>query len=269
MSARDFMPNDWFSEPVRLAALAAVCVGLASLESWWPLVRFSGDRRGHYVSNLTLTCLLIVSNVALASLPTAAVVWSTRAGVGICSALGLPGWASLISCLVGLDLGAYWAHRSLHRVGWAWRFHAVHHSEAYVDVTTAFRQHPVETVWRFGFTTLAAAAVGAPLWCLAVYLSASAMNALLEHANVAPPSRLDRWVRLALVTPGMHKVHHSRVKSETNSNYANLFSGWDRVFGTYHPGEAPQSPYGLDGFDDAARQSIAGVLCGPLSVSDH
>ena len=104
------------------------------------------------------------------------------------------------------------------------QFHRVHHSEREVNVTTAFRQHPGESLWRIFWQMLAILIFGLPLWVVVMYLMLSGLNAQLEHANIRVNGFLDRMVRLLFVTPNMHKVHHSREQKETDTNYANIFS---------------------------------------------
>ncbi|MHC2434974.1 sterol desaturase/sphingolipid hydroxylase (fatty acid hydroxylase superfamily) [Bradyrhizobium sp. USDA 4451] len=106
---------------------------------------------------------------------------------------------------------------------------------------------------------------GTPAWVLVSYLTLSALNAQFEHANIRLPERLDRWLRLVFVTPNMHKMHHSRHQPETDSNYSNLLSIWDRIGGTYNRGPRfAELRYGLDGFDDAEKQSLPGLLKMPF-----
>jgi sterol desaturase/sphingolipid hydroxylase (fatty acid hydroxylase superfamily) len=143
------------------------------------------------------------------------------------SVLGLKSWAQLIVGVLVLDLFAYFAHVLLHKSWLGWQFHRVHHSENAVDVTTAFRQHPGETVWRILWQLAAIVLLGIPLWVVVVYLILSGLNAELEHANIRLNSRVDHLLRLLVVTPNMHKVHHSRDQRETDSNYSNIFSIWD------------------------------------------
>jgi sterol desaturase/sphingolipid hydroxylase (fatty acid hydroxylase superfamily) len=177
----------------------------------------------------------------------------------------LPPWTVLVLGIASLDLSAYAAHVALHRTGVGWRFHRVHHSDREVDVTTAFRQHPGETVWRVLWQLPPIVLFGLPLWVVAVYVTLSGLNAQLEHANLRVDERWDRILRLFVVTPNMHKVHHSREQKETDSNYANLFSVWDRLFGTFTPDVRFETlRYGLDGLDDPKSQSVAGLLSLPL-----
>ncbi|MBV9925537.1 MAG: sterol desaturase family protein [Acidobacteria bacterium] len=172
---------------------------------------------------------------------------------------------TLVFGVAALDFFGYWAHRMLHQSWLGWQFHRVHHSEAAVDVTTAFRQHPGETVWRMLWQLGAVVLFGLPLWVVAVYLTLSGLNAQLEHANIKLVDRLDGLLRLIVVTPNMHKAHHSRIQKETDTNYSNIFSFWDRLCGTYTPRiDFGELRYGLDGFDDPHRQSLRGLLTMPF-----
>ena len=186
-------------------------------------------------------------------------------GVGLFAMITLPVWFQAVLSVVALDLFAYFAHVLLHKSWLGWQFHRVHHSESTVDVTTAFRQHPGETVWRIFWQLAAIVVFGLPLWIVIVYLILSTLNAQLEHANIKMNRSLERCLRLLIVTPHMHKVHHSRDQMLTDSNYSNIFSLWDRVFGTYTSEIDFQSlRYGLDGFDAKERQTVRGLLKMPF-----
>jgi sterol desaturase/sphingolipid hydroxylase (fatty acid hydroxylase superfamily) len=169
--------------------------------------------------------------------------------------------------IVALDCSAYLAHRALHASLVLWRFHRVHHSDPAVDVTTTIRQHPGEGLVRYAFMAAAALAVGATPGGFAIYRAWSALHGLLEHANVRTPRRLDTLFILVVTTPNMHKVHHSRTAAETNTNYGNIFSLFDRLFATFTPSaRGTHVVYGLDGFDDAATQTTGGLLALPFRV---
>ena len=156
-------------------------------------------------------------------------------------------------------------HLLLHKLPLGWRFHRVHHSELEADVTTAFRQHPGETLWRSLWQCIGTVAFGLPFWVLPVYLSLSSLNALLEHANLRVHESVDRFLRLLIVTPNMHKIHHSRVADETDSNYSNIFSVWDRLFGTYTRRPEYQTlSYGLDRSDSKQKQRLKELIIEPF-----
>ncbi|HVR38057.1 MAG TPA: sterol desaturase family protein, partial [Thermoanaerobaculia bacterium] len=226
----------------------SVCALLWSLETIWPLQRYRGSRLRHALPNIALTAIVVLLNLALSFL--VAAVSGKNSGV-----------LNAILGIAALDLAAYLAHVTMHKSGFAWRFHRVHHSENEVDVTTAFRQHPGETLWRVAWQLPPILLLGLPLGVVVLYLTLSTLNAQLEHANLRISERADRIVRWLFVTPNMHKVHHSRMQRETDSNYANIFSMWDRLFGTYtRQADVASLRYGLDGFDEASSQSIRGLL---------
>jgi sterol desaturase/sphingolipid hydroxylase (fatty acid hydroxylase superfamily) len=153
----------------------------------------------------------------------------------------------------------------MHKIPAFWRFHAVHHSDPEVDVTTTIRQHPGESVIRYVFLAAFAFALGAGPGAFAVYRLASVLNGLLEHANLRAPLWLDRALSLVTTWPHMHKLHHSRSAAQTDTNFANLFSCWDRAFGTFTPSRfGVNISYGLDGLDDPATQTTVGLLALPF-----
>jgi sterol desaturase/sphingolipid hydroxylase (fatty acid hydroxylase superfamily) len=135
----------------------------------------------------------------------------------------------------------------MHRVPALWRVHRVHHSDRFVDVTTTLRQHPLETLLRFLFIMVTALPLGLPVAAVAAYRLLSVINALFEHANLRLWQPLDGLLSLVVVTPNMHKVHHSRFQPETDSNYGNILSLFDRAFRTFTPTErSARVEYGLD-----------------------
>ena len=253
------------TDQARLVMLVGLCSLLWTLESFIPLYRFRDSRVRHALPNVGLTVTLVITNLSLSFSSAFVAGFSVRNGIGLFSFLGLPSWAQIICGVLALDLFAYFAHVLLHKSWLGWQFHRVHHSENAVDVTTAFRQHPGETVWRILWLLAAIVLFGIPLWIVVLYLIFSGLNAELEHANIRLNLRIDRLLRLLLVTPNMHKVHHSRDQRETDSNYSNIFSLWDRLFGTYTSSiNFPTLNYGLDGFDVNERQTLRGLLKMPF-----
>ena len=253
------------TDQARLVMLIVLCGLLWALESIIPLYRFRNGRVRHAMPNVALTLMLVITNLSLSFSSAYLADFSVRNGIGLFLFLGLSSWIQIIFGVLALDLFAYFAHVLLHKSWLGWQFHRVHHSENAVDVTTAFRQHPGETVWRILWQLAAIVVFGIPLWVVIVYLIFSGLNAELEHANIRLSLRIDRLLRLLIVTPNMHKVHHSREQRETDSNYSNIFSLWDRLFGTYTSAvDFRKLSYGLDGFDVRERQSLSGLLKMPF-----
>jgi sterol desaturase/sphingolipid hydroxylase (fatty acid hydroxylase superfamily) len=253
----------------RLGFLALTFGVLWLFEAAFPLFGFAREhRRGHALRNFALTVIFLLMNLLLSPISPLAVRMAAQAQSGLSYWLGLgPAWQLAVG-IVGLDLFAYFAHLTMHRIAWLWNFHRVHHADSEIDVTTAFREHPGETMWRIGWHVAGVFAFGTPMWVLLIYLTLSAFNGQLEHANIRLPARLDRWLRLIFVTPNMHKVHHSRDLPETDMNYANLLSIWDRLGRSYsHGPRFAELHYGLDGFDDPEKQSVGGLLKMPFMNS--
>jgi sterol desaturase/sphingolipid hydroxylase (fatty acid hydroxylase superfamily) len=250
---------------MRLLALVALCGLLWSLESIVPLYRYQNSRVRHALPNVVLTLILVLTNLALSFGSAYLAAFTVRHSIGLVFLFGLSGWTRAVAGVVALDLFAYTAHLLLHKSWLGWQFHRVHHSENAVDVTTAFRQHPGETIWRILWQLAAILVFGIPLSVVIVYLILSSFNAQIEHANIRLHRNLDRVLRLLIVTADMHKLHHSRDQKETDSNYSNIFSFWDRVFGTYTSAvNFQQLRYGLDGFDGKEGQTLTGLLKMPF-----
>jgi sterol desaturase/sphingolipid hydroxylase (fatty acid hydroxylase superfamily) len=255
----------WISEQARLYGLILLCALLWTLESVAPLYRYGRERLPHAFPNVVLALLLVATNFALSAGSARLAAFTERDGIGLFSLLGMSSLMKLIPGVAALDFFGYLAHLLLHKSRLGWRFHRVHHSEKTVDVTTAFRQHPGETVWRILWQLAAVVVFGLPLWVVFIYLTLSGLNAQLEHANIKLNERVDSLLRLFVVTPNMHKTHHSRLRKETDSNYSNIFSFWDRLCGTYTPRvNFKELRYGLKGFDDADKQTSRGLLKMPF-----
>ena len=243
----------------RLVVLSMMAINGLALRRLERPERFPGRPR-QVGPNLALTGLLVALNFGLDRF-----VRVDSPPSGLLGMARWPGWAAIVATVVVLDGLAYAAHVLMHRWPLLWRVHRVHHSDATVDVTTAFRQHPLETTWRYAFLFVGATVLGASSTGVAVYLGLSALIAQLEHAQVVWPAQVDRAVRILTASPAMHRVHHSRQPSETDTNYANVLSFWDRAFGTYRaprPGES--IVVGLEGWDEPERQRTAGLLTLPF-----
>jgi sterol desaturase/sphingolipid hydroxylase (fatty acid hydroxylase superfamily) len=246
--------------------LAVMGVG-AVLETAVPMFAAGALKPDRRAANLGLTALTFVSNWLLASSAAAAAL--ALQPTGLMARLGWPAWIEILTGILILDFSAgYLSHRTMHMWPAMWRFHRIHHSDTFVDVTTTFRTHPIETVWRFGFAIVAVWILGIPAQAVVIQRLLQAMNGVIEHANICLPAPLDRVLSLVWVTPNVHKIHHSRAVAETNSNYANVLTLYDRLLGTYTPAERAASvAYGLDDVDPAAVASFPALLSMPFQTS--
>jgi sterol desaturase/sphingolipid hydroxylase (fatty acid hydroxylase superfamily) len=236
------------------------------IESAVPLFANTYGKWKHAGINLFFTLTTIVVNFVLAFILVATADWVVAANFGLLQWLNTP---LLVSLLVGLPLldliGAYAAHWTEHRVPLLWRFHLIHHTDQNIDTTSANRHHPGESVIRFVFTTVAVLLVGAPIWLVFLYQSMSVVLSQFNHANIVMPRWLYRLIDLVFVTPDMHRVHHHYRMPYTDTNFGNIFSFWDRVFGTYAKVDNHKLVYGVDThMDTTDHTSIGQMLKSPF-----
>jgi sterol desaturase/sphingolipid hydroxylase (fatty acid hydroxylase superfamily) len=244
-----------------LVAMAAI----AGVETLVPLHARGRWNRTHLAPNLTLTGVTFATSALFGAALGVALLALEQRGLGLLNAVPLGAIASTALVLLLLDLATWAGHVALHASPTLWRVHRVHHSDPALDVTTTIRQHPLESAVRFAFLAAVALPLGVSPAAFALYRAASALIGLMEHANVRLPRRLDDALALVTVSPNMHKVHHARDARLTDTNYGNLVSWWDRLFGTFTPAHVGiEVRCGLDGFDDPAGQTTAGLLALPF-----
>lgn len=233
------------------------------IESAAPLFNFKYKKWKHAGINIFFTLTTIVVNFALAFILVATSDYVVANGIGLLQLVELPLWGVAIGGLMLLDLiGAYLPHLVEHKTPILWRFHLVHHTDQHVDTTTANRHHPGESVIRFVFTTLGVIIVGAPMWLVFLYQSLSVVLSQFNHANINIPLGLDKALRTLIVTPNMHRVHHHYQLPLTDTNYGNIFSVWDRLFGTYAAVDNKELKYGVDTFMAEKEHQNIGTMLG-------
>ncbi len=232
------------------------------IESAVPLIKFSYNKWQHAAINIFFTLTTIVINFALAFILLKTADWTVSNGFGILQWLPeMPLWLYMIIGLMLLDLiGAYFVHWAEHKVKWMWRFHLIHHTDTWVDTTSANRHHPGESVFRFIFTTAGVLLVGTPMWLVFMYQSISVLLSQFNHANITLPKALDKAISLLIISPDMHKVHHHYTQPYTDSNYGNIFSIWDRLFGTFMTLDREKLVYGIDTHMKAEENNKLGNL---------
>jgi len=231
------------------------------LESGIPLFHFKYNKWKHAGVNFFFTFTTIIINFGFAVLIVLSGDWCINHHFGLLQWISMPLWLQMITGLLLLDLvGAYTIHLIQHKIKWMWKFHIVHHADSYVDTTTANRHHPGESVFRAVFTIIAVFVAGAPAWLVMLYQSLSAVLSQFNHANINMPEWLDKPLRFVIVTPNMHRIHHHFVRPETDTNYGNIFSLWDRLFSTYLITDPHNIKYGLDVLNDRNDESISTML---------
>jgi sterol desaturase/sphingolipid hydroxylase (fatty acid hydroxylase superfamily) len=245
-----------------------VLIAVLLVESVVPRRRPAGTLAVRWFGNVALAVL--GTAIVRAAFPIAGLALSLlclERGWGLFNAVRLPGAVEFVTTVLLLDLMVYTQHYLLHRVGFLWRLHRAHHTDPDFDLTTGLRFHPLEAVYTTSVTLLVILALGAPPVAVLIWQVLSAAHNFLEHANVRIPERIDSAVRLLLVTPDMHRVHHSAVPRESRANFANMFSFWDRLFGTYvaQPAAGHDAMvFGLKGFADPKHLKVHWLLAQPF-----
>ena len=222
-------------EPLlRISSFAAVFIAVGLWELAAPRRASALPRRQRWPANLALAALNTL--VLRALVPLAAVGMATFAahkGWGFLNHFDVPGWALLPLSIIALDLAVWLQHVMFHAVPALWRLHRVHHADLDIDLTTGARFHPIEMVLSALVKLAVVALIGAPVAAVIFFEVLLSATALFSHANINVPPRIERWLRWIVVTPDMHRVHHSIEDDETNSNFGFNLPWWDRLFGTY------------------------------------
>lgn len=237
------------------------------LEGAVPLFKFNYKKWQHAVPNIFFTFTTIIVNFSLAFLLLKSADWVMASNFGILNWLPeVPLWLYVVLGVFLMDFfGAYVPHFVEHKVKPLWMVHLVHHSDHKVDTTTANRHHPLESVIRFTFTLIGVVLIGVPMGIVLLYQSMSVVATQFTHANIKLPRKADTILSYILVSPDMHKVHHHYRLPYTDSNYGNIFSVWDRLFGTYMKLDTNKIVYGVDVFPDEKENStIKGLLKQPF-----
>lgn len=228
---------EWFDAQgalVGLAITAGVFLAMALAELVRPQRVLRHPKARRWFTNLALFALdSVLVRLAIPLLMVGTAVLAEERGWGLFNRIELPGWLAFALTIVLLDLALYLQHWASHRIPLLWRLHKVHHADPDFDVTTAGRFHPVEIGLSMGYKMAVVALIGPP--AMAVFVFEVLFNAasIFVHANVSLPGWAESPARAIFVTPDMHRVHHSSVQRETDSNYGTMLSGWDRLFSTY------------------------------------
>ena len=244
-----------------------VLIAVATAELWRPLYVGRSEPKSRIPVNVGFG--LINAGIA-AILPLSTVLpaaWAADRGIGLLNLIGAPLLATAAATVAIRSLAAYAVHRASHVVPLFWRIHRVHHADTALDLSTGLRNHPLELAIVAPLLGAVTIACGLEPRTLMVYEAIALPFALWSHANLRLRPRIDRALRLLLVTPAMHHVHHSARRAETDSNYGDVFSLWDRMFGTYRALDQPaleEVRFGLGDEHDRHAASLPAQMLAPL-----
>ena len=211
-------------------------VGFACLELRWPRRGDGADRRRRWPINFVLFVFVFVIQLLAPISALIAAIWAQQHRIGVLNVSGLPLWATGVLTFVLADLANYARHVAMHKLPVLWRMHKVHHCDTAVDISTFGRFHPLEIIPELAVGLFAVILLGFSPAALFVYELCSITFNIFEHANLGLPRSFDRNLRSIVVTPDMHRVHHSSWQPHTDSNYGVVLAIWDRLFRTYQSG---------------------------------
>ena len=259
------------TELLRLSAFLAILALMAAWELAAPDRRAEIPRLIRWTNNLALVAVdTALVRLLIPVLPVAAADWASSQGWGLLAPLPL--WLAVPLAFVLLDALIWAQHVMMHRIPVLWRLHRMHHSDTHLDASTGLRFHPLEILLSTLIKIVAVVLLGAP--ALAVIAFEIALNAtsLFTHANIRLPDRAESMLRRLIVTPALHRIHHSIRPEETNSNYGFNLSLWDRAFGTFRPApqQDPQTmPLGIEAFRSPRDAWLDRLLLQPFRRPDH
>lgn len=252
----------------RLGIFASVFVTMAFAEAILPRKTRVQPRAGRWVTNWALVIVdSIVLRIVFPILAVGVAVHANEQSWGLLALVKLPFWIEAILAVVLLDLAVWAQHVASHKIPLLWRVHKVHHADRDIDVTTGVRFHPVEIMLSMAYKLVIVVLLGPAAIAVVLFEVILNASAMFNHANVRLPLVIDRVLRAIIVTPDMHRVHHSIISRETDSNYGFFLSIWDRMFGTYVA--QPQHGHkgvviGLDSYQDDSPSSLVWSILVPF-----
>lgn len=223
-----------------------------------PLQKFEYKKWRHAGVNFIFLACSLTINVLFGLATLGVFHWVATNEIGLLYLVELPIWAELLIAVAILDfIAQYFVHYLLHKVKWMWKFHLVHHSDTTVDVTTATRHHPGDYALREVFALIAVVITGIPIAYYLFYRILTVFFTYFTHANITLPYKLDKALSYIIVTPNMHKFHHHFERPWTDTNFGNMLSIWDRMFGTLVYDDPRKVKYGLDVVDNSRDNDLA------------
>ncbi|MBT3306846.1 MAG: sterol desaturase family protein [Alphaproteobacteria bacterium] len=231
---------------IRLIFFFGIFAVMAAWELLAPRRELQQSKAVRWYSNLGIVALnTVIARIVFPLAPVAVALVVTERGWGLLPLLEVPAWALILISVVILDFAIYLQHVMVHAVPLLWRLHRMHHADTDFDITTGARFHPVEIILSVAIKMAVIVLIGAPAVAVLIFEVLLNATAMFNHSNVKLPLGLDRVLRLFVVTPDMHRVHHSVLPHETNSNFGFNLPWWDRLFGTYRA----QPEQGHEGMD--------------------
>lgn len=234
-------------------------------EGIYPLRKHQYNKWKHAKTNLFLLLSTMIINVVFGIITVGIFSWIETNQFGLLYLIEVPVWAEIIIAVMLLDfISQYCVHYLLHKVPFMWRFHTVHHSDTHVDVTSGTRHHPIDFIFRETFALIGILIAGLPIAYYLIYRILTVFFTYFSHADIQLPNWLDRTISYVFISPNTHKFHHHHVMPWTDTNFGNIFSFWDRIFGTFIYQDTKNIVYGVDILDADKSEDILYQLKAPF-----
>lgn len=253
---------------IRLGSFITILIGMGMAESRWPRRVLDNSKHQRWFTNISVSVLSsFLGRILIPIAPVGAAIYCQEHGFGLLNLIPLQWWLAVVVSVLLLDMLIYWQHVMFHQIPILWRIHRMHHADVNIDASTGIRFHPIEICMSILIKLAAIAILGPPPVAVVIFEVLLNGCALFNHANVHLPLKLDAWLRLLMVTPDMHRVHHSTNPHEFNTNYGFNFPWWDRMFRSYkaQPDMGHTKMHiGLNIFRDEKYGSLGKVLLIPF-----
>ena len=250
---------------IRLSIFLGVLILMGALEALFPARDRVQKRSSRWVTNLGLVIIdTLAIRILFPVIAVGAAIWAQSNGWGLLNLVLLPSWLAVALAVIILDMMIYWQHVAFHKIPVLWRLHKVHHADRDLDASSGLRFHPVEIavsmLYKMGIVIL----LGAPVIAVIIFEILLNACALFNHANVRLPNWLERPLRQVMVTPKLHRIHHSVIERETNTNYGFSVIWWDKIFRSYTDTPDGELTLGLNGYQTDAPSSLWWSLIAPF-----
>lgn len=250
---------------LRLGVFLSVLILMGILEAVFPARERLQKRSSRWVTNLGLVIIdTIVIRLLFPILAVGAALWAQTQGWGVFNLIALPDWLAILLAVIILDMMIYWQHVAFHRIPWLWRLHKIHHADRDLDATSGLRFHPVEIVISMLYKIVIVVALGAPVLAVIIFEILLNACAMFNHANLRLPNWVERPLRQILVTPALHRIHHSVRERETNTNFGFSVIWWDKIFRSYTDQPKGKLTLGLSEHQTDAPSNLIWSLTAPF-----
>jgi len=245
--------------------LIAMIVLMYCVENMLPYLNPPANKKMHYRRNFIISLFSFLLNAALGTVVVMVVELTAQNHLGLLNQIQLPLIPKLLIGVLLFDFGSYLTHNLQHKIPFLWRFHRIHHSDYHLNVSSSLRFHPVDViVSQCIYQCLAVIVIGMPISAFVIYGSIAIPLLIMQHSNVRFPQKFERVASLVFATPGWHKIHHGAEREQTDSHYGDVFTFWDRIFGTWGKKKPHEIEYGLAEFSKDKHHMVGHLMASPF-----